>query len=144
MAREQHPNSLANLKSNPKWVPGCQATNPRGREPNLPEELKDCTPQELRLKIWRVWKRPQGELEAIIANPSTEAGVAWLASVYTKGIKTGDQARLDMLLNRLVGKVKEVVEVHTGDPTPSLQDAKAIIDADFTQLPAATVVVEEL
>jgi hypothetical protein len=132
---------IKNLRPTP-WRKGVSA-NPSGR-PKTPEELKDCTPIELRRLIWSLWKMPRDDLKKLLANPETPAGVLFLANVYAKGIAQGDSQRLDMLLNRLIGKVKEVVEVQTSEALPTLEEAKQIIEADYALLPPPVVVVEDL
>ena len=124
------------------WVKGVSG-NPAGR-PKTPDELKDCTPLEVRRLIWLVWKMPREELKAMLADPKTPAGILFIANVYAKGIANGDSYKLDMLLNRLVGKVKEVVEVQHAESLPTLDEAKKIIEADFAVQQPPNVVVEEL
>lgn len=120
--------------------------NPSGR-PKLPEELKDCTAGELKLLIWRLWKTKVAELKKMVAEDSEAgAGEQVVAQVFLKAIEYGDPQRLDYLLNRLIGKVKEVVEVEGSVkfelPTP--QEAAKILAADWALLPAKEVKVEDL
>lgn len=96
------------------FKPG-QSGNPSGR-PKNPPELKDCTPLDIKLLIWKLWKLKRDELHAFIQDPNTTAGQLHVAAVLAKGIKEGDQQRLDYLLNRLVGKVKEEVEITQTKP----------------------------
>lgn len=126
------------------FTPG-QSGNPGGR-PKKPQELKDATPTEIKLLIWRLWKMRRDELHAFISDPATPAGELHMASVLAKGIKEGDPVRLDYLLNRLIGRVKVVAEIDgtVRHELPTLGEAVAILAADYACLPAAEVRVEDL
>jgi hypothetical protein len=62
---------------------------------------------------------PRVELEKLLADPKTSALEVFVLSIISKGIKEGDQARLEFLLQRTVGKVKEKIEV-TAKPTMTI------------------------
>jgi hypothetical protein len=52
-----------------------------------------------------------GALLAIQENPESSTLKKWIASIITIGIERGDSRALDVLLDRLIGKVKEEIEV---------------------------------
>jgi len=125
-----------------RWKPGVSG-NPSGRTP-IPEDLKDCTPTEIRAIIWRLWKFQPHRLKDILEDPKTPVGVLFIAQVLAKGIEQGDAGRLGFLLDRLVGKVKEVVEIQAQQEPMTLDQAKAVLDADYAVLPPKVVKVEDL
>lgn len=53
---------------------------------------------------------PFSELPAVVKDKETNALEALIASVYFHGVKNGDQLRLNFLLDRLIGKVKDEVD----------------------------------
>lgn len=57
-------------------------------------------------------EKPFSELPSLIKNENTKSIEALVASVFYHGVKSGDHARLNFLLDRLIGKVKEEVD-HT-------------------------------
>lgn len=50
------------------------------------------------------------KLKEIRESPDSNALSVWMSSIAVKGITTGDHSALDVILNRIVGKVKETVE----------------------------------
>lgn len=57
------------------------------------------------------------ELMAVLKDPATIALELMVVSVLVKAINNGDQVRLQFLLDRLIGKVPEKVEMKTHDVT---------------------------
>lgn len=51
------------------------------------------------------------ELEAILRDKKKKCVEHMIGRIVLMGIKNGDHARLDFMLNRLIGKVKENLEV---------------------------------
>ena len=57
------------------------------------------------------------QLKALVNAPDTPVIELMIASIIYKGLEYGDQQRLDFMLNRLIGRVKEQVEISTPKPT---------------------------
>lgn len=92
----------------PAWKKG-QSGNPAGARKHDPElkRLKNLTKHEL-IEIGNlVIKGNVAELKAIASNPKATVIQTMLAAVSVKIISKGDMGALDVLLNRLVGKVKD-------------------------------------
>ena len=70
------------------------------------------------------------ELAVIAADPKTPAIQVMVAAVMLKAIETGDYARLQFLLDRSIGKVKEVVEQHNHNHDEEFEkaDPKSVIE----------------
>jgi hypothetical protein len=103
-------NPLDNLKP---WVSG-QSGNPDGR-PAVPEDIKrirKLTNDEIKEVGSLLLNGKQSELQAMVDSDETPILKKWMANVSIQGLKTGDMTRLDALLNRLVGKVKDEIDVN--------------------------------
>jgi hypothetical protein len=92
-----------------RWKKG-QSGNPLGGQKHDPvlREIRNLTKKEL-VDIGNLIIK--GDLPALkkLANAKKDVPglTMWIASVCVKGIERGDVAALDILLNRLVGKVKD-------------------------------------
>ncbi len=62
---------------------------------------------------------PRSALEAIIKNPQSSMLELMVASIMARATKDGDYSRLDFLLQRTIGKVKDKVEV-SAKPTMTI------------------------
>lgn len=93
-----------------------EVRNPLGARAHDPfkRRLKHLTTEELRDVACLVINGNIEELKAIAKDPATSALKVWLCSVALKGIARGDVHSLDKLLERLIGKVPQAVNV--GDP----------------------------
>ena len=112
--------------------------NPKGR-PKTPDALKDCTSNEIRVLIWKLWKKKSYEVAEIALSPEAQAGERLIAAVIHKAIRLGDPARCEHLLSRLIGRVPMELEIEGGldfnHNLPSLSEAIKILAADFAVLP---------
>lgn len=100
------------------WEPG-QSGNPRGR-PRVPKELKGIkalSPNLLGKLITKYGGMDRDKLRLKAADPRTPALDLMIISIITKAIKDGDYTRLNFLLDRTIGKVKEVKELVLPQPT---------------------------
>lgn len=112
MKRKPHPNSLKNLK--PPRKKGDPPLNPKGiNNPEL-QLLRKITATELK-EIGNLLLR--GDVEGV-RKISKDSKVNYfkglLASLAIKAYDSGDPAKIETLFSRLIGKVKDEIEV-TGD-----------------------------
>lgn len=127
---------MANPKGTPqnlkKFQPG-QSGNPLGGRLHNPElrAIKRLTAHEVAEIGSLIVSKNLSKLRAIVKdardNPdSKHSGLkSWIAMVAIKGISKGDAHALDVLLNRLIGKVSDKVQVtgEDGGPIRSLVGA---------------------
>lgn len=90
------------------FLPG-QSGNPKGRPPDSPEikALKKLTKGELAVLLNKVLQSKPEDLKTFKGTVLE----LWLAAGATKAIQTGDYSRLEFLINRLIGKVPDKLEV---------------------------------
>jgi hypothetical protein len=104
-------------KKETQFKPG-QSGNPQGR-PKVPEDLKRArafTKIEVSKILARHLDKSRRELNLLIQDPDTPALEAFVASLMVQGIRTGDERRLNFLFDRIIGKVKDEVEVAQVSP----------------------------
>lgn len=77
------------------------------------------------------------EVQRIAADPETPMMEAFMAKVYLKGHETGDVARLNVLLDRTIGKPVEVVEQHNISHDEALSKAPQDKLLELLKEPAA-------
>ncbi len=86
-----------------RFKPG-QSGNPSGKPKGL------LTRDQLKSNIWKFTALDQEQLHRILDNPNSSVMDAMLASIMKKTIELGDASRLEVILNRLVGRPKEELE----------------------------------
>jgi hypothetical protein len=92
--------------------------NPKGG-PGLPKDVKEArklTQGELERAVNRYLHLSRGELKAAIEAPGTPMIEIMIASIIAQAATKGDQMRLDFILNRIIGKVQDRVEVTMPKP----------------------------
>lgn len=107
---EKKPNKgHANIRPFAKGVSG----NPLGGKLHDPEikAIKKLTKEELKEMGSLVLKNNLDALREIKDDPKASVLKVLVASVCIKAIAKGDMHSLDVLLNRLIGKVKEEIAV---------------------------------
>ncbi len=100
---------MKNLKRWPKGVSG----NPNGR-PKLPQdvvEARKLNRNEVERILTRHVRMTKTELESAQKDPNTPALENLIVGVLLEGMKSGDHVRLNFLLDRLIGKPTEHVEL---------------------------------
>ncbi len=100
-----------------QWKKG-QSGNPAGKKPDPPElkRLKNLTKAELVDVGNLIIKGDVGTLQRLAKDPQATVLQRMLAAVAAKIINKGDMQSLDVLLNRMVGKVKDEVALTSNLP----------------------------
>ena len=97
-----------------------QSGNPRGPEP-LPEDIKAARKINV-VEFERIVNKflfaSKGEVIKVTADPNTPVLELMVGAIVHKAVIEGDERRLDFILNRLIGKVKEQVEHSAKDGSP--------------------------
>lgn len=88
--------------------------------PKLPEEIKQAsnlTLAESRAKLSKFLYLTMDELEAVLRDKSMPVMDMWIARIALMGLKAGDYQRLNFMFDRLIGKVKDQVDLTIVEPT---------------------------
>jgi hypothetical protein len=105
-------------KSSTSFKPG-QSGNPKG-QPKLDKHLKEVqklTGVRFNAIVSKYASCSKEELYAIVQDPKTSVLDLTVCSILSKAMSQGDHGRLNFLLDRTIGKVKEVKEVQVA-PKP--------------------------
>jgi len=97
------------------FVPG----DPRAGRPPMPADLKKAnalTTAELKRVMNAMLFMDDRDIDVVLACNSSNQLERMIANIIKQANKNGDNVRLDFLLNRLVGKVTEKVEVKLPEP----------------------------
>jgi len=125
-----------------RWQPG-ESGNPKGAPIKLPDvhRFKSFNPQIVKHVISRVLAMDPADYKTWISKPMREGGPnnleLMVASVVNRAVRDGCYQRLDKLLERVIGKVREVEKDEMADVT-YVVDMKP--DGGLTQ----TVIAEQL
>lgn len=93
----------ANLR--PPWKPG-ESGNAAGKPKGI------LTRDKVEALMGRFAQMSRAELQDVVQNPKSTMIEIMVAAVMARAAKDGDYARLQFLLDRSIGKVKDVSEVH--------------------------------
>lgn len=118
--RKMSPKQLANLKSFKKGDVG----NPNGAKAHKGPKamLKKLTKELLKDMIEATTNGTVNDLKAIAENPKSTALQVALATSMVKMINKGDYLTLEAMLQRVVGKVKDELDVTSnGQTMPAAQ-----------------------
>lgn len=85
------------------------------------KKLSRLTRTEVMEVMSAIVKGNKSDIMKLKDDPKTSLLKAWIGAVAMKGIKLGDMERLDKLLNRVVGKVKEELEFQGSAVTVSVK-----------------------
>lgn len=80
----------------------------------LPPELKEARLLNARMveeTLYRHMSSPLEVLQEKLKDPTTPAMELVIIKILTEAIKTGDERRLEFLLSRTIGKVKEKIDL---------------------------------
>ncbi len=110
MAKGTNPKSIKNLKPFKKGEP---SGNPLGGKLHNPEikKIKALTEKELIEVGTFIVQGKMGELKALLKNPETPMLQAMVAGLAVKTMVKGDASAFNALMDRLLGKVKEQVQL---------------------------------
>ena len=104
----------------PKYKKG-QSGNPKGRPPDmLGKAMRQLTAEEFREIANMIIKGSIDQLKAMSTSKDSSALKVMIAATVVKIISRGDMHALDILLNRLVGKVKDQIEMTGRDGGPQV------------------------
>lgn len=101
-----------------------QSGNPRGRA-KLPEDLqkvKMLTKEHISKLINKYGSLTLAKLEEVMKAEESASFDVMICSAIRRAIVDGDVSRMDFLLNRTVGKVTDVAEVHQHNYDPALDE----------------------
>ena len=108
----------------PKGVSG----NPKGRPPDaLGKQMRQLTASDFAEIADLIVKGNLAQLQRIGKDPSSSALKVLISAIVIKAIQKGDMGALDTLLNRLVGKVKEKIEISGADGAPLQVESKMAV-----------------
>ena len=99
------------------WKPG-QSGNPTGGIPMSAElrKIKRLTGDRFTALVTRYANMDKAQLQAVEEDPTTATLDLVVVSILRKALQHGDQGRLSFLLDRTIGKVKEVKEIQMPEP----------------------------
>lgn len=100
-----------------RFKPG-QSGNPGGK-PKVPDDIlkaRKLNQIELERVVNKYLWLQRDEVQAAIKDPATPMMELMVASIVAQAAQKGDQVRLEFILARLIGRVKDTLEVVT--PTP--------------------------
>lgn len=107
--------SNPNPSPNTRFKPG-ETGNPQGRSLESAEvrKIRKLTNDEIAEVGTMLLDNNRAELEAIVKDPSTPVLRLMIASVVATAMKKGDAGAMNILLDRMAGKIKQEVK-HSGE-----------------------------
>lgn len=123
---------MANKNPPNQWKKGDPSPNPAGRSkmPTDVKELKQLNRAEIEKRMNEFLTYTPQQLQLKKNDPETTMLELFIISILTHGTNKGDQMRLNFLLDRLIGKVKDEVQLqvnpYMGKP---LQELEALVKA---------------
>jgi hypothetical protein len=125
-----------------------QVTNPGGRPKTPPDIAKARRLNQIELDrlINKYLWMDRDTMKARLADPDTPMMEIMIGSIVAKAAQNGDQQRLEFILTRIIGKVKDQLEVTAKPYIIEKLDGSAIVlgsdPGDGTYLPPADRTIE--
>lgn len=94
---------------------------PKGKDPHLSDFSRNLTKSTIIAMLSEMLDASEVELEIVLEDKRVPAIKKAIASVIAHCIKNGDYMRLEMLLNRTIGKVKDESIIETKNYDPELE-----------------------
>jgi hypothetical protein len=101
-----------------------QSGNPAGRRPGttlIPKEIKVMGSKAIAESVAKYIGMGMDELYAVIKDPKAKVLDMMIAKICYESIRKGDQARLNALLDRMVGKVPDKIDHTTNGKSVMIQ-----------------------
>lgn len=118
--------------------PGDFKPGENGYHKTVPEDLRQArrlTKIDVELVLNKYLYLPFGEIQAALRDPMKPTIEILIISVLLTAIKRGDHDRLNFVLDRIIGKVKQDVDVKvTKSFHEQCVDLVESLDADFTRI----------
>ena len=106
-----------------------QSGNPGGRPKLSPalKAIKVFTTEEIERIIAKYMRLPKGKLQKLLKEESETLPMfeAIVCSILANAYKSGDSSKIEFLLNRSIGKVKEIKESKNGNDI--VEPAKVVV-----------------
>ena len=121
------------------FQPG-QSGNPNGRPPVAADVLRirKLTNDEIKEVGSILLNGRESDLEALLKDDETPILKKWMASVALTGMKTGDEKKLNAILDRIAGKIPQQVDM-TVAPRPVLIEKHDGTVIEMTAVPVRDV-----
>ena len=112
--------------------------NPNGRPPLSPELklVRNLTQEQLAQLGKLMLEKNYDELELIANSPQSNALLAMIASAIAKAVRSGNWEQAEFLMQRIVGKPKENLEVTLRGAESFAQLMAAVCDKKFGNEPS--------
>lgn len=112
-----------------------QSGNPSGR-PKMPSDIIEGRKFN-QIEVARIFNRfvnySYEDLKAVMNSPTSTTMELIIGKIMGEAIRTGDHMRMNFILDRMIGKVKDVVE-HTGEIKNEITVKKEAIEDRINQL----------
>lgn len=111
-----------------------QVLNPRGagaHDPTL-KKLRRLTSDELAHVATTLLKKKKEVVDQVADDPEASSLAVWIARIIQTGTDAGNVGKLDTLLNRLMGKVSDKVDLTVKRPYETM--SREQIEAEIKEL----------
>jgi len=109
------------------FKPGYKGGPGRPRLPDDVKGFKRMTQTELETIFNKYINLPVSQLKEARSNPNMTGLEAMVLSIMLQAINKGDQLRMNALLDRLIGKVKERVEISNPYENLSMEELTSLV-----------------